>query len=370
MLNNPVPPVSTRLYEGFYSRNKWLENYFLFRKQKAYGPGCCAEIELFLGSIGKNSSVLAHRFRGSLLGLAIGDALGTTLEFSPRPEGESHTEIIGGGPFKLGAGEWTDDSSMALCLAYSLIRSNGFSAQDQMELYHAWWRDGFFSSNGKCFDIGNTVLDALQRFENTKNPISGATDEYSAGNGALMRIAPIALFFASNPTEAIEKSGESSRTTHGNYQSIDACRYFSGLILGAISGKTKEEILSSNYAPVTEIWKYFPLCSEVSNVAQGSFKKKSRAQIKSTGYVIDSLEAALWAFYNTDNFEDGLVKAVNLGGDSDTIGAIYGQLAGAYYGEPEIPFKYIEPLKHYHYFYYFADELLAYYDGREQLMAR
>ncbi|PUA30180.1 MAG: ADP-ribosylglycohydrolase [Cellvibrio sp. 79] len=314
--------------------------------------------------------MLAHRFRGSLLGLAIGDALGTTLEFSPRAADELHTEIIGGGPFNLKAGEWTDDTSMALCLAHSLIRSNGFSAQDQMELYQAWWRDGFLSSNGKCFDIGNTILQALRSFEISNNPISGSADEFSAGNGALMRVAPAALFFASNCTDAIEKAGESSKTTHGNVQSIDACRYYAGLILGAINGKSKEDILSSCYSPVADVWKYFPLCDQVRMVAEGTFKNKNREQIKSSGYVIDSMEAALWAFYNTNTFEEGLIRAVNLGGDSDTIGAIYGQLAGAYYGEPNIPFRYIQPLKHWHYFYYFADELLAYYDGRDQLMSR
>lgn len=368
MLKNPVPPISTRLHEGFCSRNKWLENYFLYRKEKASDAGCFSEVNEFLSSIGKNNSMLAHRFRGALLGLAIGDALGTTLEFSMRPENESHREIIGGGPFNLNAGEWTDDTSMALCLAYSLLRSNGFSARDQMDLYQAWRKEGFFSSNGKCFDIGNTVRHALQSFESSDNPIAGSSDEFSAGNGALMRLAPVVLFFASNFTSAIEKAGESSKTTHGNIQSVDACRYYSGLMLGVIRGDSKEEILSAYYSPVSDIWQYIPLCEQVSAVAQGSFKRKSREQIKSTGYVIDSMEAALWAFYNTNTFEDGLCKAVNLGGDSDTIGAIYGQLAGAYYGEPGIPFKYIKPIKHWHYFYYFADELLNYYDGRSQLM--
>ena len=370
MLSNPVPPISARLHEGFYSRNKWLGNYFLFRKNEAADAGRTTEINNFLSSIGRNNSTLSHRFRGALLGLAVGDALGTTLEFSERSTDDRHTEIVGGGPFGLNAGEWTDDTSMALCLAYSLIRRNGFSAQDQMELYRAWWRDGFLSSNGKCFDIGNTVLQALKKFEASDDPMSGSTDEFSAGNGALMRIAPIPLFFASNFTEAIEKAGESSKTTHGNIQSIDACRYYTGLILGAINGESKQKILSSCYSPIKEIWTYFPLCEPVKAVAEGTFKNKSREQIQSTGYVIHSMEAALWAFYNTDSFEAGLIKAVNLGGDSDTIGAIYGQLAGAFYGEPDIPFRFIEPLKNAHYFYYFADELLAYYDGRDKLLSR
>lgn len=368
MLRNPVPPLSTRLHEGFLSRNKWLSNYFIFRRVKAFNSGCHSEVNEFLSRIGKNYSTLAHRYRGALVGLAIGDALGATLEFSKRPEREIHTEIIGGGPFNLKAGEWTDDTSMALCLAYSLLRSNGFSAKDQMELYQEWRLNGFFSSTGICFDIGNTVLSALQSFESSGDPMSGSTEEYAAGNGALMRIAPIPLFFASNYITAIEMAGKSSKTTHGNIQSIDACRYFSGLILGVLNNASKEEILSARYAPVNDIWKHFPLCKQVDDIAQGSFKRKTRDQISSSGYVIDSMEAALWAFFNSDTFEDGMIKAVNLGGDSDTVGAIYGQLAGAYYGEPGIPFKYIERLKDWHYFYYFADELLDYYDGYDQLL--
>jgi len=367
-MNVQIPPLSTRLHQGFYSKNQWLANYYSFRKNCAPSIGCDDQIKAFLNSIGKNSSDLALRYRGCFLGLAIGDAMGTTLEFSARKPTEDHTEIVGGGPFALNAGEWTDDTSMALCLAHSMYSRCAFLLEDQLEHYVDWWQNGFLSSNGICFDIGNTVQSALQSYLHTKNPFSGSSDEFSAGNGALMRLAPVPMFFASNPADAIEKSGESSKTTHGNVQSVDACRYYAALILGAFKGESKELLLSSEYCPVKGLWEHFPLCEKVQEVAQGSYKTKARSEIKSTGYVIDSLEAALWAFYSTDTFEGGLVKAVNLGGDADTIGAIYGQLAGAFYGESNIPFKYIAPLKDFHYFYFFADEFLGFYNGRQELL--
>ncbi|WP_096086543.1 ADP-ribosylglycohydrolase family protein [Agaribacterium haliotis] len=347
-----VPPISTRLHQGFYSKTQWLANYHSFREKLAAGIDHSIEIKSFLDSIGKNSSDLALKYRGCLLGLAIGDALGTTLEFSDRIENESHREIIGGGPFNLNPGEWTDDTSMALCLAHSLYSNCSFSLKDQMDFYVAWWKDGFLSSNGRCFDIGNTVLGALQRYLSNGNPVAGSRDEHSAGNGSLMRLAPVPLFFASDPVDAIEKSGVSSTTTHTNEQAVDACRYYAALILGALDNVSKEDLLSPEYCPEKKYWDYFPLCPQVAKVAKGSYKQKDRSEIRSSGYVIDSLEAALWAFYSTSNFEEGLVKVVNLGGDSDTVGAIYGQLAGAFYGEDKIPFKYIAPLKNSHYFYF------------------
>jgi ADP-ribosyl-[dinitrogen reductase] hydrolase len=123
---------------------------------------------------------------------------------------------------------------MALCLAESLIARQGFDPVDQLERYCRWYRNGHLSSNGRCFDIGTTVRAALWRFEQTHEPYCGAPDPLSAGNGSLMRLAPVPLFYASRPEEAIERSGESSRTTHGSAAAVDACRYLGGLIVGAL----------------------------------------------------------------------------------------------------------------------------------------
>ncbi|QIL91841.1 hypothetical protein GNX18_06930 [Microbulbifer sp. SH-1] len=175
--------------------------------------------------------MLASKFRGALLGLAIGDALGTTLEFSARDSAPKVTDLVGGGPFNLEPGQWTDDTSMALCLAHSLLRKEGLVLQDQMDLYLQWWKNGAFSVNRKCFDIGNTVVSALQRYEKTGDPLSGSSDKNAAGNGSLMRLAPVALFFFGRPDACVNASGASSETTHRAPEAIDACKYFGGGIV-------------------------------------------------------------------------------------------------------------------------------------------
>lgn len=285
-----------------------------------------------------------ERYRGSLLGLATGDALGTTLEFHPPGTFVPIDDMIGGGPFQLQPGEWTDDTAMALCLAQSLIEKQGFDPIDQLETYLRWSTDGHLSSNGECFDIGNTVQQALWNFEDTRKPYCGSTDAWTAGNGSIMRLAPVPLFYAKNPREAIDKSQESSRTTHGAASCLDACRYFGGLIVGAVNGVAKDVLLSERYCPIAGYWEAHPLVAEIDEIAAGSFKFRQPPAIKGTGYVVRSLEAALWAFYRSNSFEEGCLLAVNLGNDADTTGAVYGQLAGAFYGENGIPENWISRL--------------------------
>jgi ADP-ribosylglycohydrolase len=280
-----------------------------------------------------------ERYRGALLGLAAGDALGTTLEFELPGTFAPLADMIGGGPFRLKPGEWTDDTSMALCLAESLIEKRGFDPKDQMDRYCSWYERGHLSSTGRCFDIGNTVRDALEAYRRTGNPFSGSESPDTAGNGSLMRLAPVPLFFASNPKEAINYASESSRTTHGTKAALDACRYFAGLLVGALRGKSKDELLSSYFYPGDEpdFWTENDLDSKIATIAAGSFKKKDPPEIRGTGYVVDSLEAALWAFDCSHSFREGALLAVNLGDDADTTGAIYGQIAGAFYGAEQIP---------------------------------
>ncbi|MCC3432610.1 MAG: ADP-ribosylglycohydrolase family protein [Microcoleus sp. PH2017_04_SCI_O_A] len=300
-----------------------------------------------------------ERYRGSLIGLAVGDALGTTLEFCRPGTFEPINDMIGGGPFRLQPGQWTDDTSMALCLAESLIEKKGFDPVHQLETYLKWRRDGHLSSTGKCFDIGNTVQQALWHFQDTKKPYCGSTDSWAAGNGSIMRLAPVPLFYAKNPLEVIDKSGESSRTTHGAATCVDACRYFGTLIAGAVNGVSKEVLLSERYCPIAEYWAAHPLVAEIDEIAAGSFKRRQPPEIKGTGYVVKSLEAALWAFYNSSSFAEGCLLAVNLGDDADTTGAVYGQLAGAFYGESAIPQKWLSQLAHSSLIASFAEQLLT-----------
>ncbi len=276
------------------------------------------------------------RFRGALLGLAAGDALGTTLEFTKPGTITPMTDMVGGGPFRLRPGEWTDDTSMALCLAESLLERDGFDPSDQLTRYVRWMREGHHSSNGECFDVGITVRSALNRFERTGQP-SGSTEERSAGNGSLMRLAPVPLFFAAEPAQAIAKAAESSRTTHAHPEAVDACRYFAGLLVGALAGATKDQLLQPAFSPFPGVWVTEPLSPAIARVANGSFLRSEPPAIRGSGYVTHSLEAALWAFAKSTCFQDGALLAVNLGEDADTTGAVYGQLAGAFYGLDSIP---------------------------------
>jgi len=279
---------------------------------------------------------LRSRARGALLGLAIGDALGTTLEFQgPGPHGL--TDMVGGGPFHLQAGQWTDDTSMALCLGASMAELGRFDPLDQMQRYVRWWHEGYLSCTGRCFDIGATVSAALRHFESAGEPYAGSTDPHAAGNGSLMRMAPVPLFFCADAAAAIAHAALSSRTTHGARTCLDACRYYAGLIWAALNGVDKDTLLSERYCPALDLWAREPLCREIDEIASGSFRRREPPEIVGSGYVVKSLEAALWAFYRSASYEEGALLAVNLGDDADTTGAIYGQLAGAYYGEQALP---------------------------------
>ena len=197
---------------------------------------------------------------------------------------------------------------------------------------------------------------ALHNFEKTGDPYSGSTNPRSAGNGSIMRLAAVPLAFGAEPIKAIELAADSSRTTHGARTAVDACRYLGGLIIGALNGVDKFKLLSAQYSPIPGYWTKEPLTPEIEDVASGSFKKKipplspnpivgllgystsnSETSITGSGYVVKSLEAALWAFHRSQSFEEGCLKAVNLGDDADTTGAVYGQLAGTFYGEHGIP---------------------------------
>ncbi len=269
------------------------------------------------------------RFLGCLLGLAVGDAVSTTLEFKQRGTFEPITDMVGGGPFELPVGAWTDDTSMALCLATSLEKRGRFDADDQIKRYCMWFKDGYLSSTGECFDIGNATVNALSRFLKSGDPFSGSTDPYSAGNGSIMRLAPVPMFFSHDADLVIHYSGESSRTTHGAAECVDACELFGVMIHRALLGLSKDEILGqSDFRPKTP---------RIQAIADGTYKHKTRDEIRGSGYVVESLEAALWCFHQTDNYRDAILMAANLGNDADTTAAIVGQVAGAFYGKSGIP---------------------------------
>lgn len=264
--------------------------------------------------------------------------------------------MVGGGPFDLKPGQWTDDTSMALCMAESLIETGGFDARDQMERYLRWWRNGHLSSTGRCFDIGRTTAAALRRYTQTREPYSGSTSRNSSGNGSLMRLAPVVMFFETDPAKAIHFAAESSKTTHGSPIAIDACRYFAGLLIGAMHGATKEQILAPYFSPV-DTFRPETLDSEIAAITSGAYRGKAPLRISSSGYVAHTLEAALWCFAQTDSFREGCLLAANLGDDADTTAAVYGQIAGAFYGEDAIPAQWREKLALKDIVYAYANQL-------------
>ena len=292
---------------------------------------------------------MEQRYLGSIFGLAVGDCLGVAVEFCPRGSFEPVTEMLGGGPFGLAPGMWTDDTSMMLCLAQSLIECGGFDAKDQMERYVRWYKEGYMSSTGHCFSIGNTCEGAIERFLRTGEPYAGSSDPRTAGNGSLMRLAPIPLYFAMDAEAVTLYAGESSRMTHAAVEAVDSCRYFSGVIRRALMGESKENILLGESSSFTE---------GVQRIVDGSYKIKNVEEIRGSGYVLESMEAALWAFYHTHTFQEGVLAAVNLGDDADTTAAIFGQLAGAFYGFDEIPLKWVEKVSQPFLFRQIAVELM------------
>jgi ADP-ribosylglycohydrolase len=284
------------------------------------------------------------RYQGCLAGLAVGDAVGTTLEFSPPNSFTPITDMVGGGPFHLLPGQWTDDTSMALCLAESLLECQGFDPHDQLRRYVRWYRHGHLSSTGALFDIGNTIRLALQRFERSGEPYCGSDDPWTASNGALMRLAPAAMAFARQPLLAIQRCDESARTTHQARPAVDACRYLGALLVAALHGVDKEALLAEPYSPLAGYWEVHPLHPDIQAVALGSYKRRQPPAISGKAYAATTLEAALWAFYRSDSFREGCLLATNLGEDADTTGAVYGQLAGAFYGLVGIPDAWLDCL--------------------------
>lgn len=286
-------------------------------------------------------TTVSDRQRGSLIGLAIGDALGAAIEFKPPGTFPAVTGFRRGGPHGLGPGEWTDDTSMALALADSITVA-GWNLTDQLDRYIAWWRDGKYSVNGNCFDIGMTTQVALATFRRDRDPFkSGLAGERSSGNGSIMRLAPVPIRFhrrlEDDFAEFNRLAEESSITTHASSQCRSACRYLAAVLAALMRGDERETVLRADWAILSRLRQLDPLDPAIDTVASGNFREKALSEIRGSGWVVESLEAALWAFASSSSFAEAVLKAVNLGDDADTTGAVCGQLAGAYWGESGIP---------------------------------
>lgn len=282
---------------------------------------------------------VTERAIGCLQGLAIGDALGAAVEFSPPGSFDPVTDMRGGGPHGLEAGEWTDDTSMALALADSIL-TVGWDLGDQARRYLSWWETGRYAVTGECFDIGNATAGALARFRGSGDATtSGSADRRSAGNGSIMRLAPVAIASRQRYPDDIDglmqRCVESSYPTHRAPQALSACAVLGVMLAALLAGERRSVVLD----PGWWVWDRLPidLDPEVAEIVAGSHQAKRPPDIVGSGYVVRSLEAALWAFGRAVDFEDAALTAVNLGDDADTTGAVCGQLAGAYWGKKGIP---------------------------------
>lgn len=273
-------------------------------------------------------------FRGALLGLACGDAVGATLEFQVRGSFTPITDMVGGGFAHLKAGEWTDDTAMAICLGNSLV-ANGFDLADQMNKYSDWVYKGYVAKGAGRF-IGKTTYDAISRYGRYKIVEGGDSNPRSAGNGSIMRLVPVVMHAYPTLHTAILNSGQSSKTTHGSIECIEACMLFGEILHKALAGGPKENILVDFITPVKS--------PNILAIKNAEYLDNTEDEIDGSGYVVKSLEAALWCFHKTSNFRDAVLMAANLGNDADTTAAIVGQVAGAYYGAKEIPANWVEML--------------------------
>ncbi len=254
--------------------------------------------------------------RGMLLGLAVGDAIGTSVEFQPRGSFPPVTGMTGGGVFRLEPGQWTDDTSMALCLADSLLANGGWNPSDCMNRFRQWRDSGENSCTGTCFDIGNTVNAALRKFERDGEPYAGSQDPMSSGNGAIMRLAPAAIAYHRDPVQAERAAVLQGRTTHGSAECAEIAVSMARLLV----------------------------TGDIAAVPNAPPPDTPESEIRSSGYVRHTWDAALWAVTSTETFRDAILKAANLGDDADTVAAVTGQIAGRIHGEAAIPPEWLEPL--------------------------
>jgi ADP-ribosyl-[dinitrogen reductase] hydrolase len=275
-----------------------------------------------------SADAIRDRATGALLGLAVGDAVGTTLEFKRRDKYPPLTDMIGGGPFGLEPGQWTDDTAMALALADSLLEMDELNERDLMQRFHRWRERGDYSCTGECFDVGNATSAAISRWERTGNPIAGSTDPRSAGNGSLMRLAPVAIRFWRDRERLRDAAARQSRTTHAAPEAVDACVLFAEMLADAIEGWPRSEVLRNRSGE---------FAGRIGSIAGGAWRGKERRDVYASGYVVHSLEASLWSVGRTGDFRNAVLTAANLGEDADTTAAITGQLAGALYGASGIP---------------------------------
>jgi ADP-ribosylglycohydrolase len=276
---------------------------------------------------------LRERFQGALMGLAVGDALAAHTQFRKPGTFPVIGDLLGGGPFDLPRGAWTDDTAMALLLAESLLESEGFDAQDQVQRYFRWQREGYGSATGQCVGISANVARSLATALYKRQPFSGSHDPEQLDKDPLSRVAPAVMYFFADPVASVARPAEAARVTVQAPMVLDCVRLLAAMLRQALAGRDKAAVLK----PPRETWMTPGTRPEVLAVYEGSYTRRMPPEIASNGHVVAALEAALWAFYRGETFREGALLAANLGWDSDVVTATYGQLAGAYHGVSAIP---------------------------------
>ena len=272
---------------------------------------------------------LRDRFLGAFVGLAVGDALAAATQFRTAGTFTPVGDLLGGGPYDLPRGGWSDDTSMALCLAESLLESSGFDPRDQVDRYRQWQQQGHLSATGQCLGITAGTAKALAQAQWRRQLFSGSHDPNQLDPEVLSRVAPAVLFYFANPVDAVTFASEQSRTTCQAPGAMEACKVLAAWLIEALSGKPKAALL----APPAELLDLSALRTGAAAIASATAPAASPI----AGNALEALDAAVWAFRSTDNFRDGALKAANLGANSDVTTAVYGQLAGAHYGVGAIP---------------------------------
>jgi ADP-ribosylglycohydrolase len=276
---------------------------------------------------------LRERFHGTLVGLAVGDALAANTQFRKPGSFGTVGDLLGGGPFDLPRGAWTDDTAMALLLAESLLECSGFDARDQVYRYALWQREGYGSATGQCVGISANAARAIATAQYKQKPFAGSHDPEQLDKDPLSRVAPVVMFYFADPAAAVAQAAESARITAQAPLVLDCVRLLAAMLHQALSGREKDQILR----PPRELWIGPNPRPELLTVYEGSYTRRQPPEITGGGHIVQALEAALWAFHHADSFRQGALLAANLGRDSDVVTATYGALAGAHHGVSAIP---------------------------------
>lgn len=293
--------------------------------------------------------VSAIAILSGLMGVCVGDALGVPVEFTSRAERDKSpvTSMQGYGTWEQPPGTWSDDSSLTFCLAESLC--SGFSLDSIAQSFWQWYHEGYWTARGEVFDVGNTTFLAIVDWKRGVSPIeAGGKSENSNGNGSLMRILPMAYYYQKLDFETlIHRTHQVSCVTHAHMRSQLACGIYISIAVRLLQGATLQLAYEEGLQNILKIYSAPDYASQMSHfqrIISGEIGELPVEQIRSSGYVIDTLEAAIWCLLNSSDYTEAVLKAVNLGGDTDTTAAVTGGLAGIYYGIENIPAEWIEQI--------------------------